>query len=137
MAWPRWLTSSWREGDRLAGRHPDLQLDQIDAGHHFRDRVLHLQASVHLQEIEIALAIDQKLQRAGVDVATARTAATAAPPCAGAVGVQQRRGRLLDDLLVAALDRALALEEVHGVAVAGRRRPGTRCGAGCSISFSR
>jgi ribosome recycling factor len=35
--------------------------------------------------------------------------------------VDRRRRRLLDDLLVTALDRALALEQVHQVAVTSPR----------------
>jgi hypothetical protein len=35
----------------------------------------------------------------------------------GALGLKVRRGRALDDLLVAALDRAVALEQMHGVAM--------------------
>ncbi len=42
--------------------------------------------------------------------------------------VERRAGRLLDDLLVAALDRALALVEVHDPAVSDRRRSAPRRG---------
>ena len=45
-------------------------------------------------------------------------------------------GRFLDHLLVAALQRAVALEEVDVVARGCRRRPAPRCGAGASTNFS-
>ena len=49
---------------------------------------------------------------------TARAAASAASViCARSASVMIGAGRLLDDLLVAALDRALALAEVHERAV--------------------
>ena len=118
MAWPRWRSSSWRKGSGCAGRHAELQLHQVDPGHELGDGMLHLQARVHLQEVEVALLVHQELQRAGVDVAggahgcDGRLAHAPAQPV-----VQQRGGSLLDDLLVAALHGTLALEEVHGVAV--------------------
>ena len=62
--------------------------------------------------------VHQELERAGIDVARSldrrdgRLAHAAAQ-----VVVEQRRGRLLHDLLVPPLHRALALEEVHGIAV--------------------
>ena len=53
------------ERERVARRDPDLLLDQVDAGHHLRDRMLHLDAGVHLDEVELAI-LQQELDRAGV-----------------------------------------------------------------------
>ena len=39
---------------RLAARHTQLQLHQVQAGHRFGYRMLHLQASVHFQKREAA-----------------------------------------------------------------------------------
>jgi hypothetical protein len=60
----------------------------------------------------------RKLQRAGVGVASGahRGDGCFAHP-RPQIGVEQRRGRLLDDLLMAALHRALALKKMDGVAV--------------------
>ena len=55
--------------------------------------------------------------------------------CAHRLGHARRR-RFLDHLLVAALQRAVALEQMHDVAVACRRTPAPRCGAGASRYFS-
>ena len=110
-------------GDRqlLARRDPHLQLDEVDAGDHFGDRVLDLQAGVHLHEEELVGPVggDDELDRAGAGVVDAARGVAGRGADAGAGrGVQQRRRRLLDDLLVAALQAALALAEVHDVAVA-------------------
>ena len=39
----------------LTGGNEDLFLYQIQSGYHFRHRMLHLQAGVHLQEVEVQL----------------------------------------------------------------------------------
>src|SRR3546814_15694345 len=79
--------------------------------------MLHLQARVHLQEVE-GVAIDQELDGAGAAVVDRLSGAQGGR----AEGVAQRRiearrRRLLDHLLMASLRRTVALEEVHGVAV--------------------
>ena len=107
-----------RDGQRLAGRHAQLQRDQVEPGHGFGHRVLHLQPGVHLHEVEAALGVEQELQRAGALVADRLDRGH----CRGAHaraqrGVDGRRGRFLDQLLVAALHRAVAFPEVDHVAV--------------------
>ena len=54
------------------GRDADLALHQIDAGHEFRHRMLHLNARVDFDEVEIAVLVHQELDRARVGVADAR-----------------------------------------------------------------
>ena len=44
-----------RQRQRLAQRHAQLPLDQINADHRFRHRMLDLQARVHLHEVERAV----------------------------------------------------------------------------------
>ena len=44
------------ERQPLAGRDPDLLLDQVEAGDQLGDRVLDLQPGVHLQEEEVVAA---------------------------------------------------------------------------------
>ena len=94
----------------LAGGDPDHLLDEIDAGHQLRHRVLDLQPRVHLQEEEAAILACHEFHCAGAVVAhrPGQRDGLLAHGLAGP-GVEQRRGRLLDDLLVAALDRAFAL----------------------------
>ena len=69
MAWP---TSGAAEGggrQRRALGHRQLQLDEVEAGHQLGDRVLDLQAGVHLQEPELAGRAEQELDGPGPDVA--------------------------------------------------------------------
>ena len=102
----------------LAGGDADHLLDQIDAGHQLGHRMLHLQAGVHLQEVEIALLVDDELHRAGrVITDGARQRHRLLAHGAAHLGRQEQARRLLDHLLVAALDGALALAQVHDVAL--------------------
>lgn len=56
------------EGQAAAGGDADLLVDQIDAGDRFRDRMLDLQARVHLDEIELAILVEE-LDRARAGIA--------------------------------------------------------------------
>ena len=84
--------------------------------------MLDLQAGVHLQEIEVALGIDDELDRAGGLVLhrLGERDRLLAHRLARLL-VQERARRLFDHLLVAALDRAFALAEIEAVAVAVRQ----------------
>ena len=108
------------EGDRLAGCDPHLLGHEIDAEDFLGDRMLDLDACVHLDEEPApAVEIVDEFDGAGAfvfDVADERVAASAI--CARTRGVQHRRRRLLDQLLVAALDAAIALPQMDRVAVA-------------------
>src|SRR5690606_26822749 len=89
------------------------------AGHFLRDRVLDLDARVDLDEVELPrVCIHQEFDRAGAGIAGGAgdlegVAAELLP-----LPVVQIGGRgALDDLLVAALDGAVALEEVYDIAM--------------------
>ena len=94
---------------------PQLQLDQVEPGDALGDRVLDLQPGVHLQEVEASAVA----RRPGTPPCRRRRSRSPSPrPPRGveqlaraAASLDQRRRRLLDDLLVPALDRALALAE--------------------------
>src|SRR5690606_4305541 len=107
-----------REGQRQARSDADLFAHQIDAGDHFGDRVLDLQAGVHLDEEELAV-LPQELDGAGAQVADGgdglvdRFTDLLAP-----LGRQGGRGGLFQHLLVTALQRAVAFAQVDDVAVA-------------------
>ena len=58
-----------RERQLLAGRDADHLLHEVDAGDQFRHRMLDLQARVHLEEVEVAVAVDDELDRAGASIA--------------------------------------------------------------------
>ena len=73
MAAPRRGICVLRERQRLALRDGHLPAHEIDAGDQLGDRVLDLEARVHLQEVEAARrAVEQELERAGADVADRR-----------------------------------------------------------------
>ena len=120
MACPSRVMSSWAEPERLARGDADLPLDEVEAGDQFGDRVLDLQAGVHLHEEELVGRVggDDELDGAGAGVVDAARGVARGGADAGAgLGIQQRRRRLLDDLLVAALQAALTLAEVDHAAV--------------------
>jgi hypothetical protein len=102
----------------LARRDPDHLLDKVDAGDQLGDGMLHLQARVHLQEVEAPVLAGHEFHRTRAVVADGpgQRDRLLAHRLAGP-GVEQRRGRLLDHLLVAALDGAFALAEMDDVAV--------------------
>ena len=108
-----------RIADARAGGDAELRLDEVDPGHLFGDGVLDLQARVGLDEVERAgLDVQQELDASGVRVAGGapqRERRGAEPPSVGLA--QEWRRRPLDDLLMAALHRAIPLEQVHQIAV--------------------
>src|SRR5256714_2014144 len=107
-----------RERQRLAGRHAQLGGPQIEARDLFRDRMLHLQPRVHLEKVEAALRVLQELERARIDVpdgARARDRGVHQP--ALGLRLEVRRRRLLHELLMTPLDRALALVQVDDAAL--------------------
>ena len=107
------------EAERLAGGDPDLGGHEVDAGQHLGHRMLDLDPAVDLDEIEAARTVDEELERPDVLVAGRHDGPDRPLGEVGARGLgQRRRRRLLEDLLVAALDRAVALAEVDAVAVA-------------------
>ncbi len=98
----------------LALGDEDLGADDVDAGDLLGHRVLDLHAGVHLDEVELAgVAVHQELDGAGAFVVggAGDLEAERADVVALLLG-QVGGGRALDDLLVAALDRAVALPEV-------------------------
>ncbi len=106
------------EGERLPGGDPELVRDQISPRHELGHRVFDLEAGVHLQEVGTTPIVEQELHRPGRLVADG----ACEPECRlrhllANVGRHSRRGRLLEDLLVAALDRTVALAEVDALAV--------------------
>ena len=97
----------------------DLRLDDIDAGDDLGDRMLDLNARIDLDEIEFAgIDIHQEFDRAGIAIiCRAADRQRRVAECL-AVGIAQiRRRGALDHLLVAALDRAVALEQMHEIAM--------------------
>ena len=106
-----------RKGQRLAPGDQELEGHQVQAGDHFRYRVLDLQTGVHFEEIELAVLVNE-LHRPRVDV-PARQGETDGGLAHG-VGdrtSQAGGGRLFHQFLVASLHGAVARAEMDHVAV--------------------
>ena len=102
----------------LAGGDAEHLAHQVDAGDLLGDRVLDLEPGVDLEEGDRAVLADEELARAGADVA--RLVEDRLGRRVDALDLlvgQERRGRLLDELLVAALQRAVAGGDDDDVAV--------------------
>ena len=106
------------ERQRLTRGDADLLFHKIDAGHHFRDRVLDLNARVDLDEVEPVVGVDEEFTGSRVDVSNrggqphgglAELCADFERQCGG--------GGFLDQLLVTALKRAIAVPKMDDVAV--------------------
>ena len=105
-------------GKGLSGGDPQLLAYEVDARHELRDRMLDLQTRVQFDEVEALVGTEQELEGSGVPVADRLR---------GALGGRfhrparlrrdARRRRLLDQLLMAALDGALALAESQHAAL--------------------
>lgn len=120
-AWPVRAMASWAKGSGSPHGHPQLPRDEVDPGDQLGDGVLDLEAGVHLHEAVPGrvVARDDELDRPGAGVAAGAGGLDGGLAHRGPGRlVQQDARRLLDDLLVAALERALALAEVDDVAVA-------------------
>ncbi len=104
---------------RMAGGDPQLLGDEIQVGHEFGHAVLHLQSRIDLEEPEPAIRIEQELGRRRVVQARRASGPNREVVERRALVVgQTRRRRFLEQLLVAALDRAVAFAERDQRAVA-------------------
>ena len=104
----------------FAAGHAQLPLHQVEPGDGFGDGVLHLQACVHLHEVELAAAEHigrcDELHRAGAHIAHAERRLDRGLAQAGAkLRVHAGRRGFFQHLLVSALHRAVTLEEVHAL----------------------
>ena len=103
--------------DRFSRGDADHPFDEVEARDRFGHRMLDLETRVHFEEMEdVARLVVDELHRSG------RAIRDRATELDGGVeqrrarrGRQPRRGRLLDDLLVAPLRRAVAFAERHDV----------------------
>ena len=87
--------------------------DEIATDHGFGDRMFDLEAGVHLEEVGPAIVGDEELTRARAPISDRVGESQRGVGHPGTeAGVEARRGRLLEDFLVAALERAVPLAEV-------------------------
>ena len=102
----------------FAAGQAELLADQVDAGDFLGDAVLHLEAGVDLKEGNGAVLAHQELTGAGTEVAGLLQDGLGGfvQPLVLLVAEERRRG-FFDELLVAALQRAVAGGDHHDVAV--------------------
>src|SRR3990167_571117 len=109
------------EGQFFAPRHHDLGFDNVNARHHFGHRMLHLHAGVHLNEIELAVFVEE-LESTSAAVANLLAGSDATLANAlNQLAVNTRRRRFFQHLLVAALHGAIALAQVDSILVLVRQ----------------
>ncbi len=103
----------------LAVRDADLPFDQIEPGNIFRHRMLDLKSRIHFHEIEVAGRVEQEFHgsRAAIIDGAGGGGCRIIHALPQGIG-QAGSGCLLYDLLVPALDRAIALEKRDTIAVA-------------------
>ena len=107
-----------RQFELAAGGDADLLEHEIDVGDHLGHGMLDLDARVHLDEIELAVLVE-KLDRADAEIFELAHRLGDRFADGAALGVVERgAGAFLPDFLIAALQRAVALAQVDGAAVA-------------------
>src|SRR5215510_6512520 len=103
---------------RLSGGGTNASLNDIDAGHHFRNRMFDLHPGVHLDEIKAPLRIEEKLDSTNISVShCARSLYRGCPHAVAQSFVQGWRRCLFHDFLVPSLYRAFAFAQVEHVAM--------------------
>src|SRR5262245_23844701 len=112
------LDVALRELELAAGGDADLFEHEIDVGDHLGHRVLDLDARVHLDEIKLAVLVEE-LDRADAEIFELAHRLGDGFADGGARGLVERgAAALFPDLLIPALQRAVALAQMDGTAVA-------------------
>ena len=118
MAWPASAGASAAGGSGAPSATRSCSSTRSRPGHELGHGMLDLQPRVHLQEPEPAVRLEEELDRAGAHVADGpRRGDGGVAHLPAQLGVDGGGGALLDDLLVAPLDRALPLVQCGHVAV--------------------
>src|SRR6266511_3396755 len=103
---------------RLTRGAADLLAHNVDHRDHLRHRVLDLDTRLNLGEVQLPLVVDHELDGAGAATAEqARDSDRGAPKLLALLMGQVGRRGLRHDLLVVALNRAVAFAKVDQVAV--------------------
>jgi hypothetical protein len=101
------------ERQPLTGGDEDLLVDEVDVGDRLGHRMLDLEAGVHLDEVELAVLV-QEFDGAGAGITEiGHCLGDDAAHALALFCVDRGRGRLLPDLLVAPLQRTVAFAEVN------------------------
>ena len=107
-----------REGKLLPRGYTNLQVDQIQSRDQFGHWMLHLQARVHFQEIEVLVAVHKKLDGPRIAVlGSLGRAHRDFTHAAAHIWIDKFRRRLFQHFLMTPLNGALAFSEIHNIAV--------------------
>src|SRR5689334_5712298 len=88
----------------------DLRFYEVNVRHHFRDRMLHLNTRVHLDEVESPVLVHEELDRARVGISDlGQSLREDLANLVAQFGRDLRRWRLLQQLLMPPLYAAFAL----------------------------
>ena len=102
----------------LARRNVQLPADQVKTRHGFSDRMFDLQAGVHFHEIKLTVRCQQALDRTRPHIVDrTRGAHRHLTKRLAQERIDRRARRLLDQLLVPALQRAIAFAQMDDVTV--------------------
>ena len=101
---------------RAPGGDPDLLLDQVDARHLFRDRMLHLDSGVHFEEVVFVFRSTRNSTVPAFVYPAFLMSRTAEPEISSRTSGDMVWQGLLDQFLVPTLQRA-ARSQMDGVAV--------------------
>ena len=103
----------------IAIGHTDHEFHQVDTGYQFSHRVFHLETGVHLQEIEVALVVDNELHGAGrLVVHRLRQGDRLLAHLLARCLVKKRRRCFFNHFLVTALQGTFTFIEIDHVAMA-------------------
>ena len=105
-------------GEVLSRGDLDLLFDKVASVDLLGDRMLDLDAGVHLHEIKMPVIVDEELDGAGIGVADVlRQLDRGGAHLRTQFGRHQRGGTFLDDLLIASLDGTVAFPKMNDAAM--------------------
>ncbi len=107
-----------RDFEAASSGHADLFEHEIDVGDHLGDRMLDLDARVHLDEVELSVLIEE-LDRSNSEIfELAHRVCRRLSHRAACRLVEGGAGAFLPDFLITALQRTVALAEMDGATIA-------------------
>ena len=106
------------EMQRLVVGYKNLLFHQVHAHHFFRDGMLHLQTRIHFEEVEVPVLVHQKFNGTRTRIVYGLGGGNRLlSHLLAQLWRQERRRAFFHNLLVAALHRTLAVEQMNHIAV--------------------
>ena len=119
MEWPRGTIGCLNDIREFgSGGNQNLALHQVNVGDEFRNRMLHLDTGVHLDEVQVAVFVHQKLDGSGIDVANLlHRLFQDGVHLLAEFGRYAGRRRFFHQLLMTPLNGAVTFPQTHHVSV--------------------